>query len=83
MVLKWSQSKRPYPIQGRCDRRPRRRLNISDLLGHIPLPAKITIEVQGPIEVDADDQAVHEKVIASLQAGVDRLAAERRFPVIG
>lgn len=58
-------------------------LNISDLLGHIPLPAKITIEVQDPIEVDADDQAVHEKVIASLQAGVDRLAAERRFPVIG
>jgi len=58
-------------------------LNISDLLGHIPLPAKITIEVQGPIEVDADDQAVHERVIASLQAGVDRLAAERRFPVIG
>jgi hypothetical protein len=58
-------------------------LNISDLLLHIPLPAKITIEVQDPIEVDADDQAVHEKVIASLQAGVDRLAAERRFPVIG
>ena len=58
-------------------------LNISDLLGHIPLPAKIAIEVQEPIEVDGDDQAVHDKVVASLQAGVDRLAAERRFPVIG
>jgi 1-acyl-sn-glycerol-3-phosphate acyltransferase len=58
-------------------------LNISDLAGHIPLPAKIAIEVQQPIEVDGDDQAVHDKVIASLQAGVDRLAAERRFPVIG
>jgi 1-acyl-sn-glycerol-3-phosphate acyltransferase len=58
-------------------------LNISDLAGHIPLPAKIAIEVQEPIEVDGDDQAVHDKVIASLQAGVDRLAAERRFPVIG
>ncbi|MCW2651120.1 MAG: 1-acyl-sn-glycerol-3-phosphate acyltransferase [Mycobacterium sp.] len=58
-------------------------LNISDLAGHIPLPAKITIEVQDPIEVDGDDQAVHDKVMASLQAGVDRLAAERRFPVIG
>lgn len=58
-------------------------LNISDLAGHIPLPAKIAIEVQEPIEVDGDDEAVHDKVIASLQAGVDRLAAERRFPVIG
>ncbi|HZA12359.1 lysophospholipid acyltransferase family protein [Mycobacterium sp.] len=58
-------------------------LNISDLMGHIPLPAKIVVEVQEPIEVDGDDQAVHEKVVASLQAGVDRLAAERRLPVIG
>jgi 1-acyl-sn-glycerol-3-phosphate acyltransferase len=58
-------------------------LNISDLAGHIPLPAKISIEVQEPIEVDGDDQAVHDKVMESLQAGVDRLAAERRFPVIG
>jgi 1-acyl-sn-glycerol-3-phosphate acyltransferase len=58
-------------------------LNISDLAGHLPLPAKITIEVQEPIEVDGDDEAVNDKVLASLQAGVDRLAAERRFPVIG
>ena len=58
-------------------------LNISDLAGHIPLPAKIAIEVQEPIEVDGDDQAVHDKVMSSLQAGVDRLAARRRFPVIG
>jgi hypothetical protein len=36
-----------------------------------------------PIEVDGDDEVVHKKVVASLQAGVDRLAAERRFPVIG
>src|SRR3954452_4170571 len=58
-------------------------LNISDLAGHIPLPSKITIEVQEPIEVDGDDQAVHDKVIGSLQSGVDRLAAKRRFPVLG
>ena len=58
-------------------------LNITDWLGHIPLPAKIVIEVQEPIEVDHDDQAVYDKVVASLQAGVNRLAAERRFPVIG
>lgn len=58
-------------------------LNITDWLGHIPLPAKITIEVQEPIAATGDDQAVYDKVVASLQAGVDRLAAERRFPVIG
>ena len=58
-------------------------LNIGDLAGHIPLPAKIALEVQDPIDVDGDDQAVHDKVMASLQAGVDRLAAERRFPVLG
>lgn len=59
-------------------------INFSDLLGHIPLPAKIVIEVQQPITVgDADDQEVYDTVVASLQAGVDRLAAQRRFPVIG
>ena len=58
-------------------------VNITDWLGHIPLPAKIVIEVQEPIEVNHDDQAVYDKVVASLQAGVDQLAAERRFPVIG
>jgi 1-acyl-sn-glycerol-3-phosphate acyltransferase len=58
-------------------------INISDFAGHLPLPAKIVIEVQEPIEVDGDDEAVNEKVLASLQDGVNRLAAERRFPVIG
>jgi len=62
-------------------------LNISDLAGHIPLPAKIAIEVQDPIDANEiqtdDDYSIHEKVVESLQDGVDRLAAERRFPVIG
>lgn len=61
-------------------------LNIGDLAGHIPLPTKIAIEVQEPIPVDGgddDDEAVHDRVMASLQAAVDRLAAKRRLPVIG
>lgn len=58
-------------------------LNVTDWLGHIPLPAKIAIEVQQPIEPTADDQATYDAVVASLQAGVNRLAAQRRFPVIG
>jgi 1-acyl-sn-glycerol-3-phosphate acyltransferase len=58
-------------------------LNIGDLAGHIPLPTKISIEVQEPILVDGADEAVHDKVIASLQGAVDRLAATRRLPVLG
>lgn len=58
-------------------------LNVTDWLGHIPLPAKIAIEVQQPIEPTADDQVTYDAVVASLQAGVNRLAAQRRFPVIG
>jgi len=58
-------------------------LVIGDLTGHIPLPAKIVVEALDPIEVDGDDQAVHDKVEGALQAAVDRLAAERRFPVLG
>lgn len=58
-------------------------LNLTDWLGHIPLPTKIVIEVQEPIKPGDDDQAVYDEVVASLQAGVDRLAAQRRFPVIG
>jgi 1-acyl-sn-glycerol-3-phosphate acyltransferase len=62
-------------------------LVISDLIPRLPLPTKIVIEVQEPIDASdiagADDDVINDKVLASLQAGVDRLAAERRFPVIG
>ena len=62
-------------------------LVISDLIPRLPLPTKIVIEVQEAIDADeiadADDDVVHDRVITSLQDGVDRLAAERRFPVIG
>jgi hypothetical protein len=53
------------------------------MVPRLPLPTKIAIEVQEPIGVDGDDDVVHKQVMESLQAGVDRLAAERRFPVIG
>ena len=55
-------------------------LNISDLAGHLPLPAKITIEVQEPIEVDGDDDMVNKAVLASLQAGVDRPGRRAQVP---
>jgi hypothetical protein len=58
-------------------------LTVSDMVPRLPLPTKIAIEVQEPIEVDGDDEMVDKQVLESLQAGVDRLAAQRRFPVIG
>jgi 1-acyl-sn-glycerol-3-phosphate acyltransferase len=62
-------------------------LTVSDMVPRLPLPTKIAIEVQDPIEADdiavSDDDVVHDKVEAALQAGVDRLAAGRRFPVLG
>lgn len=62
-------------------------LVISDLIPRLPLPTKIVIEVQEPIAAsvvaDADDDVINDEVLASLQGGVDRLAAERRFPVVG
>lgn len=60
---------------------------VSDMVPRLPLPTKIAIEVQDPISVDeiaaGDDDTIHNRVEGALQAGVDRLAAERRFPVIG
>jgi 1-acyl-sn-glycerol-3-phosphate acyltransferase len=64
-------------------------LNIGDLAGHIPLPAKITIQVLPPIDVrgefgeqlDLDD--IYGEVVARMQRCLDGLAAERRLPVIG
>lgn len=62
-------------------------LVVSDLIPRLPLPTKIVIEVQEPIAAsdiaDADDDVINDEVLASLQGGVDRLAAERRFPVVG
>lgn len=60
---------------------------VSDMVPRLPLPTKIAIEVQEPIDVEeiaaGDDDTIHNRVEQALQAGVDRLAAERRFPVIG
>jgi 1-acyl-sn-glycerol-3-phosphate acyltransferase len=64
-------------------------LNIGDLMGHIPLPAKITIEVGTPIDLveefgpEPDLDEVYEHVTRLMQESLDGLAAERRFPVIG
>jgi 1-acyl-sn-glycerol-3-phosphate acyltransferase len=64
-------------------------LNVGDLLGHLPLPAKITIEVGQPIDLrgqfgpEPDVEEVYEHITRVMQETLDGLAAERRFPVIG
>jgi 1-acyl-sn-glycerol-3-phosphate acyltransferase len=64
-------------------------LNIGDMLTHIPLPAKITIEVLPPIHLREEFGAkpnvdeVYESVVGSMQDCLTRLAAERRLPVLG
>jgi len=64
-------------------------VNVGDFLGHIPLPAKITIEVLEPIDVreqfgDSPDlNEVYDHITRVMQETLDSLAAERRFPVIG
>jgi 1-acyl-sn-glycerol-3-phosphate acyltransferase len=64
-------------------------LNVGDMLGHIPLPSKITIETLPPIDLraefgdDPDIDDIYDHVIRLMQGTLDALAAERRFPVIG
>ena len=64
-------------------------LTVSDLIPRIPLPAKVTIEVLPVIKLrerfgdDPDIDEVYEYVTGQLQEALDRLQAERRFPVLG
>ena len=64
-------------------------INIGDMFGHIPLPAKITIEALPPIDLrrefgpDPDLDEVYEHLMRLMQETLDALAAERRYPVIG
>jgi len=64
-------------------------LNVGDMLGHLPLPAKITIEALPPIDLrrefgaDPDLDEAYDHVMRLMQETLDALAAERRFPVLG
>ncbi len=64
-------------------------LNVGDMLGHIPAPAKITIETLPPIDLEAefgpdpDVDEIYDHLIRLMQETLDALAAERRLPVLG
>jgi 1-acyl-sn-glycerol-3-phosphate acyltransferase len=64
-------------------------LDVGDLLGHVALPAKITIQVLQPIDLrerfgprpDVDE--VYEAITTLMQETLTELAAERRWPIVG
>jgi 1-acyl-sn-glycerol-3-phosphate acyltransferase len=64
-------------------------VNVLDLPGRLPLPAKITIEVLPPINLrerfgpHPDVDAVYEHVTSIMQSALNRLADERTMPVVG
>jgi 1-acyl-sn-glycerol-3-phosphate acyltransferase len=59
-------------------------LNVGDMLGHIPLPAKITIQVLEPIDVAGMDvDEAYELVTSEMQKTLTGLAEERSVPVLG
>ena len=64
-------------------------LNIGDMTGRLPLPAKITVEALPPIYLreqfgaDPDIAEIDDYVRERMQAKLQDLAAERRFPLLG
>ncbi|HEY8582528.1 MAG TPA: hypothetical protein VIL49_06260 [Capillimicrobium sp.] len=64
-------------------------LDVGGLVGHLPLPAKIVVEVLPPIDVteefgpEPDVDAAYAEIVARMQSALDALADERRWPVIG
>jgi len=64
-------------------------LNVGDMLGHWPLPAKITIQVLEPIDLEKrygnnpDIDEIYFDVISSMQDALRGLQAERRLPLVG
>jgi hypothetical protein len=64
-------------------------INLLDLPGRIPLPAKITIQVLPPVDLrerygpDVDVDAAYEQITRDMQEELTRLSDERVLPVVG
>ena len=64
-------------------------INLGPMIPHIPFPAKIVIEALPPIEItkkdvsDANIKATYDKVTAVFQKALDKLARERKRPILG
>ena len=57
-------------------------LDVGDLVGHVPFPAKLRLQVGEALAVppDADDHDVADAVVAWLEEALATLAGERRLP---
>ena len=64
-------------------------VNIGDFLGHLPLPAKITVQVMEPIDLrerygpEPDRDLIYDDITSAMQDQLTQLAAERRLPILG
>ncbi len=64
-------------------------LNVGDMLGHVPGPSKITIQVLPPIDLrerygkNPDVDEVYSDLMDQMQDTLTALGSERSFPVIG
>ena len=64
-------------------------LNIGDMLGHFPLPAKISVRALKPIYLrdqfgeDPDVDQIYDHLMGTMQAELDLLYRDRRLPLIG
>jgi 1-acyl-sn-glycerol-3-phosphate acyltransferase len=64
-------------------------LNVGDMLGHWPLPAKLTIEALPAIDLgeefgrDPDLDEVYDEVIRRMQGALSTMQEERRLPILG
>ena len=64
-------------------------LNVGDMLGHFPLPAKISVRAMKPIHLrdqfgeDPDIDQIYDHIMGVMQAELDLLYRDRRLPLIG
>jgi 1-acyl-sn-glycerol-3-phosphate acyltransferase len=64
-------------------------LNVGDMLGHFPLPAKLTVQVLDPIDLkdefgaDPDLDEVYDEILGRMQTTLTALQGERRLPLLG
>jgi 1-acyl-sn-glycerol-3-phosphate acyltransferase len=64
-------------------------INLLDLPGRLPLPAKITIQVMPPVDLrarygpDPDPAHVYDEMTGEMQDTLDELSDERTLPLVG
>jgi 1-acyl-sn-glycerol-3-phosphate acyltransferase len=64
-------------------------VNVGDMLGHLPLPAKIRVRALDPVHLreefgdDPDLDEVYDHVLGRMQATLDHMRRERLLPFVG